>query len=462
MTRQRLLSRRDFTSGAVAAGAAALCALPLRAAPARAAAQSLNVSQSLDASSMGLAPDAPRNQTRALQKALDRAALTGVPLHLPSGRYRVAGLMFKSGLALQGVPGKTVLEFLGGTGFVTGAGLTGLRIAGLVFDGAGQPFAGSGNAAALMSLTDVTDLVVSDCRFTRSSAGGLALNRAAGRVADCNLSAVAGAALFSEDAVGLDIVGNRIEDCANNGILVWRSREGDDGTRVLHNRVSNVRAEAGGSGQNGNGINLFRAANVLVQGNRLSDCAFSAVRANSASNCRILANSCRRIGEVALYAEFAFEGAVIAENVVDGAAMGVSVTNFQPQGGRLAVIQGNILRNLATRPDGSRGIGVGAEADTVINANVVENAARLGIQLGWGPALRDVVASANIVRGSPIGIGASVHPQAGGALIADNLISGARDGAVRAMDHARPIGPDLAREGAARYPNLTLRGNLAR
>ena len=88
-------------------------------------------------------------------------------------------------------------------------------------------------------------------------------------------------------------------------------------------------------------MNVFRAANVLVQGNRISDCAFSAVRANSASNCQIIANRCTRIGEVALYAEFAFEGALIANNLVDGAAMGISVTNFMPEGGRLAVVQGN-------------------------------------------------------------------------------------------------------------------------
>ncbi len=36
---------------------------------------------------------------------------------------------------------------------------------------------------------------------------------------------------------------------------------------------------------------------------------------------------------------------MIANNTVDGAAFGVSVCNFN-EGGRLAVVQGNIIRNL--------------------------------------------------------------------------------------------------------------------
>ena len=57
--------------------------------------------------------------------------------------------------------------------------------------------------------------------------------------------------------------------------------------------------------------------------------------------------------EVALYAEFGFEGAVIANNTIDGAAIGVAVTNFN-QGGRLAVVQGNLIRNLVPkRPVGT-------------------------------------------------------------------------------------------------------------
>ena len=79
-----------------------------------------------------------------------------------------------------------------------------------------------------------------------------------------------------------------------------------------------------GSGQNGNGVNVFRAGSVIVSNIRIADCAFSAIRSNSGSNCQMIGNSCARLGEVALYAAFAFEGAVIANNIVDKAAMGIS------------------------------------------------------------------------------------------------------------------------------------------
>ena len=59
------------------------------------------------------------------------------------------------------------------------------------------------------------------------------------------------------------------------------------------------------------------------------------------------------VGEVAIYSEFGFEGAVIANNTVDGAALGIVACNFN-EGGRLAVVQGNLIRNLKPkRPAGT-------------------------------------------------------------------------------------------------------------
>ena len=155
---------------------------------------------------------------------------------------------------------------------------------------------------------------------------------------------------------------------------------------------------------------MFRAANVIVRGNRIRNCAFSAVRGNAASNIQIDGNSITDVREVALYAEFGFEGALIANNTVDGAAIGVSVTNFN-QGGRLAVVQGNIIRNLlpkrpaGTDPGDGAGIGIAVEADTAVTGNVIENAPTAGIMLGWGHYLRDVAVTGNVVRQADIGIG---------------------------------------------------------
>jgi uncharacterized secreted repeat protein (TIGR03808 family) len=273
-------------------------------------------------------------------------------------------------------------------------------------------------------------------------------------------------AIFSLDARGLVIAHNTILNAANNGIQVWRSRPGDDGTQVLANRIENVAARAGGTGQNGNGISAFRAANVMVADNRIANCAFSAVRGNSSSNLQIRGNAVSGLGEVALYTEFSFQGAVIANNVVDGAAIGVSICNIDV-GGRLAVCQGNVIRNLVrtgTRQEDrdARGVGIHVEADSAVSGNVIENAEAIGIRTGWGWGLRDVSVTGNVVRLSPIGVAVSVAPGAGSALVANNLIVDAAQGAVIGMEWHKPVTGDLTRESEARFAQLTVSGNRVR
>jgi len=236
---------------------------------------------------------------------------------------------------------------------------------------------------------------------------------------------------------------------------------------VTDNRIEDIKAGPGGSGQYGNAINAFRAGNVIVRGNRIKNCDYSAVRGNSASNIQITGNSVSDVREVALYSEFAFEGAVIANNTVDGAALGVSVCNFN-EGGRLAVVQGNIIRNLlakrpiGTAPDDDAGIGIYVEADTSVSDNVIENAPSFGIVDGWGKYLRDVAITGNVIRNAFVGVGVSVTPGAGTALVNNNMISETPRGAVVGLDHARPITPDLAAEGAPRFAQVAMGTNAVR
>jgi len=411
-------------------------------------------------STYGIAPaDGVISQTATLQQAADAAASTGTPLYLPAGTYATDRLALKSGTHIHGVPGLTILRYAGGGAILETKGTDNVRLNGLVLDGGG---AALGENGTLFTANETTHLDLSDCRFIGSSGDGVTLRKAAGRIANCEFGDIAQSALFSEDAAGLEISHNHVRDCGNNGILVWRSDVGEDGTIVSGNRIERIAARSGGTGQNGNGINVFRAGSVLVTQNRIADCAFSAIRSNAGSNCQMVSNSCARLGEVALYAEFSFQGAVIANNIVDTAAMGISVTNFN-EGGRLAVIQGNVLRNLFLRKTGEiRGIGIGVEADSVVSGNVIEGAPSYGILVGWGDYLRDVSVTDNVIRKAHIGIGVSVSPAAGTALITDNLIDGAKDGAIRAMKGPTPTGPDLAHESAESYCNVAIYANVAR
>ncbi len=206
-------------------------------------------------------------------------------------------------------------------------------------------------------------------------------------------------------------------------------------------RLKTPHARSGGTGENGNAINVFRAADVIVRNNMIRRAAFSAIRGNAASNIQIIGNNCAELKETAMYAEFDFEGAVVADNVIDTAENGIAITNFN-NGGRLATVHGNLLRNVGVRrpdnpPEGA-GVGIGVEAETTVTGNVIENAPYAGIRLGFGPYLRNVTASGNVIRNAGIGIAVSVVQGAGAAAISGNIIQDAKRGAIVGMEWHKP------------------------
>ena len=408
-------------------------------------------------------PDSPDDQSRALQRAIEQTAAARVPLMLPPGVYRAGNLTLPTGARLVGCPGATRLFFTEGAALLSAKDAGHVTLTGLILDGGTRPLAGRG----LIHFTGGRGIRIEHCEIAGSRRDGIALEGIEGEVTRNTIIGAADAAIFSLDARGLVISGNGIREAGNNGILVWRSQPGDDGTLVADNRIEDIAARSGGDGPNGNAINVFRAGNVIVRGNRIRNAAFSAVRGNAASNLQVIGNSCSDLKEVALYAEFAFEGAVIADNVVDGAAVGVSVTNFD-RGGRLAVVHGNLIRNLVpAKPAGSAaedgaGIGIAVEADSAVTGNIIENAPFAGICLGWGPYLRDLTVTGNVVRGAGIGIAVSVTAGVGAALIADNLIADTVHGAIVGMEHGRRVTGDLSRSGAERLAQLTIGANQVR
>jgi uncharacterized secreted repeat protein (TIGR03808 family) len=457
-SRTMTLDRRRFLT--FSAVGAAVAAEPFAAERAVAGPRS---SVGIDAMHFGVRAGGADDQTRALQDAIDQAAGARVPLALGPGVYRAGDLKLPAGAHIIGVRSATRLVLTRGPSLISANHADGIALMGLILDGGGMPLP---EGRGLVHFADGRGVRIADCEIIAAGRHGIMLEAIEGEVTGSTVTGAEGAAVFSLDARGLRLAGNTIRGAGNNGILVWRSAPGDDGTLVLDNRIEDIAARAGGAGQNGNAINVFRAGNVMVRGNRISGAAFSAIRGNAAANLQMLGNTCTGLGEVALYAEYGFEGAVIANNVVDGAALGVAVTNFR-EGGRLAVVQGNIIRNLTPkRPPGAdphdpAGIGIGIEADSAVTGNVIENAPTAGIQLGWGQYLRDVTVTGNVVRGSDVGIAVSVVPGAGSAVIADNLISGARRGAILGMDGRNAVTGDLATDGG-RFAHLAISGNRVR
>jgi uncharacterized secreted repeat protein (TIGR03808 family) len=453
------INRRHILE-ASAAGVAGALAMPSNASHAAPLTSTLG----RDATHYGVKPNSPDDQTRALQRAIDEAARANAPLALPPGVYRTGSLRLANGSQLVGVRGATTLMFTGGASLLTAEGADHIGLGNLTLAGGSIPLP---ERRGLVHCLGGRGLRILNCEITGSGRNGIWLENAAGEIRGNIIGKTATTAIVSFDALGLTVARNTILDANDNGIEILRTAIGDDGSIVTGNRIEHIKAGPGGSGQHGNAINAFRAGNVIVSGNRIGDCDYSAVRGNSASNIQITGNSVSGVREVALYSEFAFEGAVIANNTVDGAAVGVSVCNFN-EGGRLAVVQGNIIRNLlpkrpiGTAPDDDAGIGVYVEADTSVTGNVIENAPSFGIMAGWGKYLRDVAITGNVIRKAFIGIGVSVADGAGTALVGNNVISDTPRGAVVGLDHAKPMTPDLAADGAAKYAQVAIGANVAR
>ena len=425
------------------------------------------------AQAFDLAPHPTRDQSEALQKAIDATSERRVALSLPAGVFRVSNLVLRPHTTIIG-SGSTVLLFSGSSPLMSANSASHIRLEHLVCDGARVSLEAS-RYDALIHLTGCPSLYMSHVTL-KSVRGGhaLSLRQSGGHINNCTINDCSHAAILSENAADLTLSHNIIEDCADNGILIWRTAAGFDGTIITHNRIRRIKNVSGGSGQWGNGINIFRANDVSVNNNQFDDCAYTAVRANAASYTQIQSNHIRRMGEVAIFAELTVgkanhgglktESTIISNNIIEEAATGISATNFD-YGGRLAAIQGNIIRKLTRRefePVDQCGYGIHVEADCVVSNNMIENAQTAGILIGWGPYMRDVIASNNLIRESTVGIAITHDIKAGRATINNNMISGSRNGAIRLNDYKRYVGADLSAPNTTPPANITLVGNVAR
>lgn len=451
-----MLNRRHILMGL--AGSAGIAATSMPAAGA-ARLENVQLRGGLDGADFGLSPLRLDDQSAAFQKMLNASAEQQLPIYLPAGDYTVTNITLPNNVRIIGVPGATRILYRGSGTLFKGDGLERCILRDLVIDGLNR--AADDANGGLIHLQNSRNVQIDNCDIVGAANNGLWMGRCGGKITNNRFSGHKGVAVFAVNSTGLEITSNVVQDCGDGGILVHRWDIGDDGTLIMSNRISRIRADSGGTGQVGNGINVFRAGNVMVMNNVVSDCAFTAIRTNSASNVQIIGNSCIRSGETGLYAEFSFEGAIINGNVVDGASNGISVVNYN-EGGRLATVSGNIVRNMGTTVPyeglGSMpGIGIAVEADTTVTGNVVENAPRCGMLLGWGDFLRNVNATGNVIRDTPIGMMITVVEGTGKALIANNLFEKTPQGAIMGNRWTDIVTGDLTVEND--QPHLMIANN---
>ncbi|WP_313529128.1 TIGR03808 family TAT-translocated repetitive protein [Shinella sp.] len=454
-----MVSRRLFLSG-LGLGAAGFVAPAAAAGGTRLPIIDVDLRGSIDASTHGIRPGADDRKSKAFEKLLTDAAAKNTPVFLPPGDYAISNITLPDNTRLTGVPGATRIVYGGGGHLFAADGVSRIELANLVIDGANRWLGDT--VEGLVHLSNVANVVIENCEIQGSSKTAVSLERSGGRIERNRLSGAADYALYAVESHDLSVTGNRVFDCGNGGILVHRWQKGRDGTIVSGNRIARISATRGGTGQYGNGINIFRADDVMVTNNHVSACAFSAIRSNAGSNIQIAGNTCLDSGETAIYSEFGFEGAIVNGNLIDGAANGILIVNFN-EGGRLATVTGNVVRNLKLDGpyihDGAGfGFGIAVEADTVVSGNTVENAPKWGLVLGWGPYMRGLVVSGNLVRKSPVGCAVSVVEEAGSALISGNIFDDTPDGAIVGYRWNERTTDDLAAESSG-YAHLTIERN---
>lgn len=451
-----MVTRRLFLSGLGMAGVTGAAAAQSRRLPV----VDVDLRGSIDASAHGVRPGADDRKSKAFAKLLKDAAAKNTPVFLPPGDYAISNITLPDNTRLTGVPGATRIVYSGDGHLFAAEGGSRIELANLVIDGANRWL--DDTVQGLVHLANVANVTIENCEIQGSSKSAICLERSGGRIERSRLSGAAEYALYAVESRDLSVTGNHVFDCGNGGILIHRWQKGRDGTIVSGNRIARINATHGGTGQYGNGINIFRADDVMIASNHISGCAFSAIRSNAGSNVQITGNTCLDSGEAAIYSEFGFEGAIVSGNLVDGAASGILIVNFD-EGGRLASVTGNIVRNLRLEGpyvhDGAGfGYGIAVEADTVVSGNTVENAPRWGLMLGWGPYMRGLVVSGNLVRGSPVGCGVTVVENAGSALVTGNIFEDTPEAAIAGFRWSERATGDLAKDGST-HAHLTIERN---
>ena len=249
-------------------------------------------------------------------------------------------------------------------------------------------------------------LVIDNCQIVGSGKNGLSLERVGGRIERTTISGAADAGIYSVEATGLGITGNTVSDCANGGILVHRwqvGRRRHDGHRQprrahlgaqrrhrpVRQRHQRLPRRQGASS---------RATSSPTAPSRPSaptapaTCRSPATPARRSARPRSTPNSPSRAPSSATTSSTARPTASRSSTSTRAAARpsarAISCATSRPTGPYPADAPGF-------------GVGISVEADTTVTGNMVENAPLYGIKIGWGPYMRNVVATGNVIRAAP-------------------------------------------------------------
>ena len=410
------------------------------------------------ANAYGVEPNADIDQSASFQRMVDRAAALRETIYLSPGSYALSNIKLPSNVSIVG-DGANLVS-IGPPPLLSAQNASSVSLSGITINASGV---GPGaETIGLIDFRQVDGLHMDGVSINGARNDAIFLEQVSGKIHDCEISNAGRFGLYAVESRGLSILNNHVSDCGDGGIIVHRWENGPDGTIVANNKIGNIGASRGGTGQWGNGINIFRADDVIVENNQIADCAFTAIRANTTRNTQIVGNNCLRSGETALFVEFGFRNATIIGNNIVGAAVGITATNMD-HGGAGSIIRDNMVRDIIApgpyQPDPPYfGHGISVEADSVVSDNTIINTKGYGINVGWGPYLRNVSVINNNINQAEIGIGVTSVDGAGLATIKSNIIN-ARNGAIRSHQWTDISTIDLAATPSSAPAHIQISNN---
>lgn len=392
-----------------------------------------------------------------LQPVFDAARSQGRPLFFQPGTYEsgMTTILATNGggkpLQARALPGSVVLRFSGSDIFFKIEGQVDVRFDGLIFDGQNRPLTDYvyQRPAFIAVAANAKNVAFENCSIVNSPGIGVYVSGGAeALIRNSGLSSHS-IGVWSENGK-ISVLASSIVNMTNNGIAVWRDSTTGDSSTISGNLINGIETAAGGTGQNGNGVSIFRAVGVTVTDNKIFGTKYSAVRCNGGGLYNICNNNIYNTREVAIFIEapgvgIDLTGSVVSNNSLDTVGNGINVANSGQFGdgvSRSVVVEGNRISNVTNNPipdsgyypPSTIGNGITVEQDCVVSGNLIEGAARIGIQAGVNSAARDLVVTGNLVRSAAIGIGVSNDAVTGNdrsIVISGNVVRGSSIGGIR-------------------------------
>lgn len=385
-----------------------------------------------------------------VQAAFNQARSAGLPLFIQPGTYPTTEITVNSSngngqpICVSAIPGTVTLQLTSGNNLLNINGIQSCRIENIYFNGNNVTFSNLSTSSALITLNNAMYTKIFNCQIYNSVACGIyASNNAINTIRDC-LIYNCSYGIWTLDSFSR-IDANTIQNCSNNGIMVWTSAVAGNNSIISNNLITSINSGSG-TGQNGNAIEVFRAIAVNVIGNQISGCQYSAIRLNGGGDAIIIGNNCYGSRETAIFLEAPtsgtnLNGGVICANMVDTAGNGISVANSGEPGegtARSVAITGNRVTGIVHQtindpgyiPTVSIAFGISVETACVVAGNLVDTAAGIGINIGHNAASGNTNTTGNLVLNAPIGIGYSAQSGAGNIVISSNEVQGATSGGI--------------------------------